>query len=159
MNQQHVRKTVTRFEDTKPVEPKPKPIQPEQEQKDLIHQFKVKANPGIMRKNGINIPEIIEVISKLINTKTRNKAVFHPTTKIPLLPNPIEDISTHFPPSIAKLQDFFHVHEPNERNAEIHLSFTMPGTSEEALHVSMKNILKKYSLWLTSDELSAIQKM
>ena len=33
MNQQHIRKTVILFEDTKPVEPKPKPIQPEQEQK------------------------------------------------------------------------------------------------------------------------------
>ena len=62
--------------------------------------------------------------------------------KIPLLPNPIEDISTQFPPSIAKLQDFFHVHELNERNAEIQLAFTMPGTIEDAPHVSMKNTLK-----------------
>ena len=34
----------------------------------------------------------------------------------------------------------------------------MPGTTEEALHVSMKNTLKQYSLWLTSDKLSAKQK-
>ena len=34
----------------------------------------------------------------------------------------------------------------------------MPGTTEEALHVSMKNTLKQNSLWLTSDELSAKQK-
>ena len=31
----------------------------------------------------------------------------------------------------------------------------MPGTTEDALHASMKNTLKQYSLWLTSKELSA----
>ena len=50
------------------------------------------------------------------------------------------------------------MYESNERNAEIHLEFTMPGTTEAALHESMKNILTQNSLWLTSDELSAKQK-
>ena len=130
MNQQHVQKTTIRFEEPKPIQPKRKPIQPEPEQKDLIYQFKIKVNPQVMRKNGTNILEIIEVICKLIFTKTRNKVVFHLATKIPLPLDPIGNISTHFPPSTAKLQVFFHVHEPNERNVEIHLAFTMPGTTE-----------------------------
>ena len=46
MNQQHVGKTIIRFKDTKPVEPKPKPIQPEQEQKDLIHNSKSRLIQG-----------------------------------------------------------------------------------------------------------------
>ena len=98
------------------------------------------------------------MICRTIFTKTRNKAVFHPTAKIPLPPDPIEDISTDFPSSKAEIQDFFHVHESNERNAEIHLSFTMPGTTEAALHGSMKNTLTQNFLWLTSDEFSAKQK-
>ena len=112
-----------------------------------------------MKRKGINVQEIIEVISRTIYTKTGNKAVFHPTTKIPLPPCPIENISTQFPPSIEKLRDFYHVHEINERSAEIHLAFTMPGTTEDALHASMKNTLKQYSLWLTSKELSAKQQV
>ena len=60
-----------------------------------------------MRKNGTNILEIIGVTCKLIFTKTRNKAVFRPTTEILLPPDPIEDMSTHVPSLRAKLQDFF----------------------------------------------------
>ena len=92
INQQHVRSTTIRFEEPKPLKPKPKPIQPEPERKDQIHQFKIKFNPWVMSKNGTNIQEIIEVMCKLIFTKTRNKAVFHPTAKIPLSPDSIEDI-------------------------------------------------------------------
>ena len=165
-NQQHVQTTGIRFEDPKPAEQKPKPTEPkptprqtEQERQDTIHQFKLKINPGIMRKKGITTPEIIEVIGRTIFTKTSNKAVIYPTTKMPLPPKPIKNISTQFPPSIAKLRDFFHVHEINERSAEIHLAFTMPGTTEDALHASMKNTLKQYSLWLTSKELLAKQQV
>ena len=111
-----------------------------------------------MRKNGTRIPKIIEDTCKLIFKKTGNKAVFHSTAKIQLPSDPIEDISTDFPSSIAELQDFFHVHEANDRNAEIHLSFTMPGTTEAALHDIMRNTLRQNFLWLTSDELSAKQK-
>ena len=102
---------------------------------------------------------IIEVISRTIYTKTGNKAVFHPTTKIPLPPNPIANISARFPPSIEKLRDFYHVHEINERSEEIHLAFTIPGTTEDALYASMKNTLKQYSLWLISKQLSAKQQV
>ena len=35
------------------------------------------------------------------------KQIFHPTAKIPLPPDPIEDISTHFTSSTAKLQGIF----------------------------------------------------
>ena len=72
--------------------------------------------------------------------------------------NPIKDISTHFSLSIAKIQDIFHTHKPNERNAETHLVFTMPGTTEEVLHVSIENTFKQYSLWLSSGKLSPNQK-
>ena len=34
----------------------------------------------------------------------------------------------------------------------------MPGTTKEALHISMKNTLKHYSLWLTSNKLPAKHK-
>ena len=109
-NHQHVRITVIWVEDTKPVKPKPKPIQSEQESQDLIYQIKIKVNAGVMRKNRINILEIIEVICKLVYTNTRNKAVFHQTTNILLLPNPIEDTCTQYFTSIANLQDLFHYH-------------------------------------------------
>ena len=55
MNQQHVQSTIIRFEEPKPSEPK-----------DLIHQFKIKFNPWVMKKNGTNIQENIEVICKSI---------------------------------------------------------------------------------------------
>ena len=96
-----------------------------------------------MRKNGTNIPEIIEVICKLIFTNTKNKVVFHQTTKIPLPSDPIEDVSLHFPPSRAKLQDFFQVHESNKRNVEIHLVFALPGAIEAALHETMEILSHK----------------
>ena len=98
-----------------------------------------------MKKKGIIIQEIIKVISRTIYTKKGNKAVFHPTTKVPLPPNPIANVSAQFPPSIEKLRDFYHVHKINERSAEIHLAFTMLGTTEDSLHASMKNTLKQYS--------------
>ena len=44
MDQQHVRSTKIRFEEPKPLKPIIKPIQPEPERKDQIHQFKIKFN-------------------------------------------------------------------------------------------------------------------
>ena len=96
----------------------------------------------VIRKNGTSIPKIIEDTCKSILKKTSNKAIFHLTAKIQLPSDPIENIFTDFPYSIAELQDFFHVHEANDRNAEIYLSFTMSGTTEEALHNSMRNTLR-----------------
>ena len=78
--------------------------------------------------------------------------------KFQLPSSPIEDISKDSPSSKAELQDFFHVHEANNRNADIHLSLTIPGTIEAALHVSMRNTLRQNFLLLTSDELSFKQK-
>ena len=112
----------------------------------------------VMIKKGISIPKIIEDTCKSIFKKTRSKAIFYATAKIQLPPDPIEDISTDFPFSTAELQDFFHMHKANDRNAEIRLSFTMPGTTEAALHDSMRNTLRQNLLWLTSNELSAKQK-
>ena len=62
--------------------------------------------------------------------------------KIQLPSDPIEDISTDFSSSIAELQDFFHVHEGNNRNTENYISFTMPGTTTEVLHDSIRNTLR-----------------
>ena len=75
--------------------------------------------------------------------KTRNKVVFHQTAKIPLPSDPIGDISTDIPSSKAELQDFFHVHESDKRNAEIHFAFKIPGTTVAALHDSMKILSRK----------------
>ena len=154
MNQhtnQHVSSTKIRFNEPKPIQPKP-------ELKDQTHQFKIRFNPWVMRKNGTSIPKIIKDTCKSIIKKTGNKAVFHSTAKIQLPSDPIEDVSTDFPSSKAELQDFFHMHKCNKRNAEIHLSFKMPGTTEAALHDSKKKFLTQNFLWLTSDELSAKQK-
>ena len=60
------------------------------------------------------------------------------TTKSQLPSDPIEDIYTDILFSKVELQDFFHVHESNKRDEEIHLSFTMPGTTEAALNHSKK---------------------
>ena len=95
-----------------------------------------------MRKNETSIQKIIEDTCKFIFKKKRNKAIFYSTEKIQLPPDPIENISADFPSSIAELKGFFQVHEANDRNAEIHLSFTMPGTIEAALHDSMRNTLR-----------------
>ena len=95
---------------------------------------------------------------KSIFKKTKNKAIFHSTAKLPLKSDSIEDITTDLSSSKAELQDFLHVHESNERNIEIHQAFTMPGTTEASLHDSMKNALTQNFLWLTSDKLSAKQK-
>ena len=111
-----------------------------------------------MRKKGIITPKIIEVIGRTIFMKTRNKAVFYPTTEIPLPPNPIKKNSTQFSPSMTKLRDFFYVHGINDKSGEIHLAFTMQCTIEDAMHVSMKNTLQQYSFWLKSKELSDKQK-
>ena len=112
-----------------------------------------------MAAKGITLQQTLEVITRTIDKKTGNTAVFYPTTKLPLPPKPIANISKQFPSSIADQQDFSYVRESNTSNAEIHLAFTMPGTTQEELHASMKNTLKQYSLWLTSEELSAIQQV
>ena len=81
------------------------------------------------------------------------------TSKTKVSPPPIKNISTDFPSTKVKLQDFFQVHEADTgQNATIYLSFTMPGTTEEALHDSMVNTLKQNNLWLISDELASKQK-
>ena len=82
-----------------------------------------------MKTKGIFLQQILEVITRTINTKTGNKAVFHPTTKLPLPPKPIANISKQFLSSIADQRDFFYVYESNASSAEIHLAFTMPGTT------------------------------
>ena len=149
-NQRHVQSSKIRFTETRITE---------QTHQDQIHKFILKINPGIMKAKGISLQQILKVITSTINTKTGNKAVFHPTTKLPLPPKPIANISKQFPSSIADQRDFFYLHEINASSAEIHLAFTMPGTTQEDLHASMKNMLKQYFLWLTSEELSAKQQV
>ena len=103
-----------------------------------------------------SVKKNIEDICKSIYKKTGNKTRFFPTSKIQLLPPPpIGNISIDFPPTTAKLQDFFQVHEvDSRRHVEIHLSFTMPGTTKSVLHVFMVNTLKQNNLWLTSNKLA-----
>ena len=152
MNQstnKHARSTTIRISEPPP---------PPSEQKDQIHHFILRFNSKVMGKKQISVPKIIEDTCKSIYEKTRNKATFFATAKIQLPSSPIEDIFIDFPSSKAELQDFFHVHDANDRNAEIHLSFTMLGTTEAALHDSMRKMLWKNFLWLTSDKLSAKQK-
>ena len=68
-------------------------------------------------------------------------------------------ISTDFPSTRAKLLDFFQVHEADTRqHVTIHLSFTMPQTTESVLHAFMVNTLKPNNLWLTSKEITAMRK-
>ena len=129
----------------------------EPKHQDKIHEFSVKFNPYIMKKKGFSLQNVVEVVARTIDRKTGHTAIFHPTTKFPLLPKPIANISDNFPPTLTEIQDFFDVQEINPNNAEIHLALTMPGTTHEALHVSMKNTLKQYSLWLTSKGLAAKQ--
>ena len=124
---------------------------------DKIHEFSVKFNPFIMKKKGFSLQNVVEVVAGTIDRKTGHTATFHPTTKFPLRPKPITNISDNFPPTLTEVQNFFDVQEINPSNAEIHLALTMPGTTQEALHASMKNTLKQYSLWLTSEELAAKQ--
>ena len=51
------------------------------------------------------------------------------------------------------------LHKADTRwHTTIHLSFTMPGTTEWVLHDSMMNTLKKNNLWLTSEEIAATRK-
>ena len=94
----------------------------------------MKINPGIMKTKGIFLQQILEVITRMINTKTGNKALFHPTTKLPLPPKPISNISEQFPSLIADQRDFFYVHKIIASSVEIHLAFTMPGTTQDDLH-------------------------
>ena len=129
----------------------------EPEHQDKIHEFSLKVNPYVMKKKGFSLKTIVEVVTRTIDKKTGHTATFHPTTKFPLLPKPISNISKNFPLMTTELQDFFDVQEINPSTAEIHLALTMPGTTQEALHASMKNTLKQYSVWLTSKELVAKQ--
>ena len=158
MNQRHVPiNSQSATHKLKTTDPKPKSGETEQEHQDQIHKFILKINSGIMTAKGITLQQTLEIITRTIDKKTGNTAVFYPTTKLPLPPKPIANISEQFPSSIADQQDFFYVRENNASNAEIHLAFTMPGTTQEELHASMKNTLKQYSLWLTSKGLAAKQ--
>ena len=112
-----------------------------------------------MKAKGTSLQRIFEVITSTIDTKTGNKVVFRPTTKLPLPPKPIANISEQFPSSLADQRDFFYLHEINASSAEVHLAFTIPGTTQQDLHASMKNTFKQYFLWLTSEELSAKQQV
>ena len=160
MNQRHVPiNSQSATHKLKTTDPKPKSGETEQEHQDQIHKFILKINSGIMTAKGITLQQTLEIITRTIDKKTGNTAVFYPTTKLPLPPKPIANISEQFPSSIADQQDFFYVRENNASNAEIHLAFTMPGTTQEELHASMKNTLKQYSVWLTSKKLSAKQQV
>ena len=108
-----------------------------------------------MKKKKFSLQNVVEVVARTMDKKTGHTATFHPTTKFPLRPKPIANITDNFPPTLTEIQNFFDVQEINPTNAVIHLTLTMPGTTHEALHASMKNTLKQYSLWLTSKELAA----
>mgnify|MGYP001370034886 CR=1 FL=1 len=120
-----------------------------------IHEFSVKYNPNVLKKKGFSLQTVIEVVAKTMDKRTGHTATFHPTTTFPLRPNPIKNITDNFPTSLAEVQDFFDVHEINPNNAVIKVALTMPGTTHKALYESMKNTLKQYSLWLSSEELAA----
>ena len=94
-------------------------------------------------------------MTRTIDRRTGYKAVFYPTTKLSLPPKPIAKISENFHSSQADQRDFFHVREFNAIRAEVYLAVSMPGTTQEEMHASLKNTLRQYSLWLTSKELSA----
>ena len=110
-----------------------------------------------MKKKGFSLQNGVEVVARTMDRKTGHTATFHPTRKLPLPPKPITNITDNFPPTLTEIQDFFNVQEINPNNAVIHVALTMPGTTHEALHASMKNTFKQYSLWLTSKELAAKQ--
>ena len=80
-----------------------------------------------MRKNWTSIPESIKATCKSIFQEDKKQGSISLDYKIPLQLDPIDNISKDFS-----------VHESNIRDKEIHLSFTMPGTTEAALNDSIK---------------------
>ena len=132
-------------------DPKQKPVT----KQEKVHRFTLKINPAVMTAKGTTIQTILKVMTRTIDKRTGYKAVFYPTTKLSLSPKPIANISENFPSSQADQRDIFYVREFNASKAEVHLAISIPGTTQEELHASLKNTLRQYSLWLTSEELSA----
>ena len=118
-----------------------------------VHLFTLKACPGVMALKGHNMQQIIQVVTRTIDSKTGFTAVFHPTTKRKYPPQPIANISDNFPASQTEVRDFFEVQHCSTTKAEVYLAFSMQDTLQKELHDSLKNTLKEYSLWLTSAEL------
>ena len=139
--------------------PPPPPPPPPPEQNDKINHFKLSFNLEVLEAKQISVKTVIQDTCKSISKKIRCKARFSPTTKIQLPPQPIKNITTDFPPTGAKLQDFFQVHKANNgQHVVIHMSSTMLGTTKSALHESMVNTLKQNNVWSNSYEIAAKRK-
>ena len=117
-----------------------------------VHLFTLKACPGVMTVKGHNMQQIIQVITTTIDKQTRFTGIFHPTTKGKYPPQPIANIYDNFPKSQTEVRNFFEVRHFSASKAEVYLAFSMQDTSHKELHDALKNILKEYSLWLTSAE-------
>ena len=90
----------------------PPPPPPAQSQNVEIHSLSLTYNPNVLEAKTKSVTAVIQETTNAIFEKTGCKAIFYPTSKIRPSPLPIENIITDFPPTPAKLKDFFQVLKP-----------------------------------------------